>query len=458
MRKEERKRSRSVVLTLLVLLALLTMPALGREVQAATAGFKTVNGKTYYITASGAKQKGWLTLNGKKYYFDKKTGVQLKGWQKNSKGQNIRYFTNGKGVMVTGFLKSGKVTRYFKTSNGLLARGWLTIKGKKYYFTTGSGAMVTGWQTTGKNEKRYFLSNGALLTDWFTDSKGNTRYFDKSTGIMATGLKTVDGSIYYFSKTSGVRYQKGFGKVGTKRYYFSPTDGKAQTGWLSLDGNSYYFNSNGVMYVSTTATIGGTKYAFDANGVATETTGGNTADDNGSGITFTWYDANRGRNFTIMKELKSHPGVEDGTKSDLDILAAVCEAEAGDQGIAGMKAVGLCILNRTLDNEFPSSLRYVLYQGTTFPQYSVVTNGNLLKRLNGQFDDRASAYAAAQQALDSYNAYVTNGTPRTVSGINVKDFNFKYFMMTSAFLKQPLNFKKVVSAKYKGHTFFVDWV
>ena len=60
------------------------------------AGFKTINGKTYYITASGAKQKGWLTLKGKKYYFNKKTGVQLKGWQKDSKGRNIRYFTKGK--------------------------------------------------------------------------------------------------------------------------------------------------------------------------------------------------------------------------------------------------------------------------------------------------------------------------------------------------------------------------
>lgn len=454
MRREDRKGNKRALLILLMLLTLFLTPAMSREVQAAKAGFQTINGKTYYITASGAKQKGWLTLNGKKYYFNKKTGVQLKGWQKDSKGRYIRYFTKGKGVMVTGFQKSGSVTRYFKPSNGLLVRGWLTLNGKKYYFTSGSGAMAKGWLTNNKKEKRYFKSNGVLLTGWFTDSKGYTRYFAPGNGIMATGLKTVDGSIYYFSKTSGVRYQKGFGKVGTKRYYFSPTDGKAQTGWLSLDGKSYYFGSTGVMYVSTTATVGGKTYSFDANGVATETT--DSADD--GSITFTWYDEKRGRNFTIMKELKSHPGVEDGTKSDLDILAAVCEAEAGDQGIAGMKAVALCILNRTLDSEFPSSMRYVLYQGTTFPQYSVVTNGNLLKRLNGQFDDRTSAYAAAQQALDSYNAYVLNGTPRTVDGTKTKDFNYKYFMMTSYFWKQNLNFKKVVYETYKDHTFFVDWV
>ncbi len=452
--KKESIRSRRTLLVLLMLLTLFLTPVMSREVQAAKAGFKTINGKTYYITKSGAKQKGWLTLKGKKYYFNKKTGVQLKGWQKDSKGKNIRYFTKGKGMMVTGFLKSGSVTRYFRPSNGKLVRGWLTLNGRKYYFTSGSGAMVKGWQTTSKKEKRYFKSNGVLLTGWFTDSKGYTRYFDTKNGIMYTGLRTIDGNIYYFSKTSGVRYQKGFGKVGGKRYYFSPDDGKAQTGWLSLDGKSYYFGSTGVMYVSTTASIDGKNYSFGGDGVASET----QADVDDGSITFTWYDEKRGRNFTIMKELKSHPGVENGAKSDLDILAAVCEAEAGDQGIPGMKAVALCILNRTLDNQFPSSMRYVLYQGTTFPQYSVVTNNQLLKRLNGQFDDRASAYEAAQQALDSYNAYILNGTPRTVDGTKAKDFNYKYFMMTSYFWKQNLNFKKVVYETYKDHTFFVDWV
>ncbi|MDD5805378.1 cell wall hydrolase [Blautia sp. HCP3S3_H10_1] len=459
MNREKRRSSRSFALILLVLLTLLLAPAMTKEVQAAKAGFKTINGKTYYITSSGAKKKGWLTLNGKKYYFNTKTGVQLKGWQKDSKGKNIRYFTKGKGVMVTGFLKSGSVTRYFKPSTGKLVRGWLTLNGKKYYFTSGSGAMVKGWLKNSKGEKRYFKSNGVMLTGWFTDSKKNTRYFNPSTGYMYTGLKTIDGSIYYFSKSSGARYQKGFGTVGTKKYYFSPTDGKAQTGWLKLGDKSYYFNTSGVMYMNTTATIGGKVYTFDANGVATEKQSSNTGSNNSSSTVFTWYDAKHARNYTIMNQFKTHPGIADGSKSDLDILAAMCEAEAGDQGIPGMKAVALCILNRTLDSGFPSSVRYVVYEGNTkFAQYSVVTNGSLQKRLNGVFEDRTSAYTAAQQALDSFNAYVANGTPRTVSGMKTKDFKYKYFMMTSAFWNQSLNFKKVVYETYKDHTFFVDWV
>ena len=100
----------------------------------------------------------------------------------------------------------------------------------------------------------------------------------------------------------------------------------------------------------------------------------------------------------------------------------------------------------------------MLYHGTTFPQYSVVTNGVLLKRLNGQFDNRELAYQAASEAMKIFNDYVTNGTKRTLKGIDTKDFNYMYFMTISAYWKQPLNFSKVKSCQYKDHMFFVDWV
>lgn len=129
------------------------------SVSAATqTGFITLNGKSYYINKDGSKQKGWLELNGKKYYFDKNTGVQLKGWARDSDGKAIRYFTNGDGHMVTGFLTdtSGK-TRYFDPQTGLLTRGWLTDeKGYKYYFYSNSGVMAKGWLQNNKEQKRYF--------------------------------------------------------------------------------------------------------------------------------------------------------------------------------------------------------------------------------------------------------------------------------------------------------------
>lgn len=56
-----------------------------------------------------------------------------------------------------------------------------------------------------------------------------------------------------------------------------------------------------------------------------------------------------------------------------------------------MEAVALCVLNCTIDQykEFPSQIRYVVYQGKP-TQYAVVTDGALLKRLKGQFEDKGS--------------------------------------------------------------------
>ena len=419
-------------------------------------GFVTQNGKTYYIDKDGSKHKGWLELNGKKYYFNKTTGVQLKGWAKDSSGKIIRYFTSGSGVMVTGYLTDTKGnTRYFDPETGLLTRGWMTdSKGYKYYFTSGSGVMAKGWLENSKGEKRYFNStNGRMRTGWVKNSNDQYRFFDESSGIMYTGLKKIDGDYYYFAKSNGIRYQKGFGTVGSKHYYFSPADGKAQIGWLELDGKKYYFSTSGVMYENTTLTVDGKVYKFDENGVATES----AEVINGKYIKV--YDGNNNREYYVMKEYLTHPGIADKTVSDLDLLAAVCESEAGDQGLVGMKAVALCILNRTIaaNKEFPSEIRYVVYQGNPL-QYAVVTDGALLKRLNGQYYDRELAYQAAKEAMDMFEKYKKNGTPRTLPGFDRKDFNFMYFMMESSYWNMNLNFSKVDNFLYKDHMFFVDWV
>ena len=159
----------------------------------------------------------------------------------------------------------------------------------------------------------------------------------------------------------------------------------------------------------------------------------------------------------MEEEFLEHPGIADGKVSDLDLLAAVCEA--GDQGVVGMEAVALCVLNCTIDQykEFPSQIRYVVYQGKP-TQYAVVTDGALLKRLKGQFEDRTNAYAAAKAAMEVFSNYVNHGTKRTLPGFKTKDFNYKFFMTPAAFKAQNLNFSKLEYEQYKGHVFFVDWI
>ena len=412
------------------------------EVQAATAGFKTVGGKTYYIKSDGSKQKGWLTLGKYKYYFNKTTGVQVKGWL-NVNGQKTYYFTSQKGAMVTGWLTdSRKRKRYFDPKTGKLTRGWMkNSKGEKYYFTSGEGIMATGWLKNSKGQKRYFHStSGVMATGWLKNtSKNISYYFDPETGYMTTGWRRISG----------------------KKYYFSTSNGSMATGLKTIDGKKYYFKTDGSMAVSTTVTVSGVTYTISSTGVATVKT--SHSNQNLSNGNVKVYDTQNSRYYTMVKEYKTHPGIANGKTTDEALLAALCESEAGDQGKIGMEAVALCVLNRTIkkDKEFPSTVRGVIYESMvngTYPQYSVVRDGALLKRLNGNFENRTLAYQAAKKAMTIFNNYVKNGKSRTLTGIKQKDFNYMYFMMNSSFKKQPLTFSKVKYEVYKDHTFFVDWV
>lgn len=412
------------------------------EVQAATAGFKTVGGKTYYIKSDGSKQKGWLTLGKYKYYFNKTTGVQVKGWL-NVNGQKTYYFTSQKGAMVTGWLTdSRKRKRYFDPKTGKLTRGWMkNSKGEKYYFTSGEGIMATGWLKNSKGQKRYFhKTSGVMATGWLKNtSKNISYYFDPETGYMTTGWRRISG----------------------KKYYFSTSNGSMATGLKTIDGKKYYFKTDGSMAVSTTVTVSGVTYTISSTGVATVKT--SHSNQNLSNGNVKVYDTQNSRYYTMVKEYKTHPGIANGKTTDKALLAALCESEAGDQGKIGMEAVALCVLNRTIkkDKEFPSTVRGVIYESMvngTYPQYSVVRDGALLKRLNGNFENRTLAYQAAKEAMTIFNNYVKNGKSRTLTGFKQKDFNYMYFMMNSSFKKQPLTFSKVKYEVYKDHTFFVDWV
>ena len=412
------------------------------EVQAATAGFKTVGGKTYYIKSDGSKQKGWLTLGKYKYYFNKTTGVQVKGWL-NVNGQKTYYFTSQKGAMVTGWLTdSRKRKRYFDPKTVKLTRGWMkNSKGEKYYFTSGEGIMATGWLKNSKGQKRYFHStSGVMATGWLKNtSKNISYYFDPETGYMTTGWRRISG----------------------KKYYFSTSNGSMATGLKTIDGKKYYFKTDGSMAVSTTVTVSGVTYTISSTGVATVKT--SHSNQNLSNGNVKVYDTQNSRYYTMVKEYKTHPGIANGKTTDEALLAALCESEAGDQGKIGMEAVALCVLNRTIkkDKEFPSTVRGVIYESMvngTYPQYSVVRDGALLKRLKGNFENRTLAYQAAKKAMTIFNNYVKNGKSRTLTGFKQKDFNYMYFMMNSSFKKQPLTFSKVKYEVYKDHTFFVDWV
>lgn len=283
------------------------------DAQAATTGFRTVKGKTYYYKA-GKKYKGWLTLGNKKYFLNTRSGVLLKGWKKNGKGFR-RYFDSKTGVMYvgmkkvsgkyyyfdrktgyakSGFVKSstGTVVRYFQPSDYTMAKGWMTNeKGDKWYFAS-DGKMYMGLKKVGKYYYYFNPSSGAaqggfvttdgktrffntkykwMVTGWKKSGKGERRYF-ASNGVMAKGLKKVGSATYYFNTKTGVA-TGGWVTIGDKKYYFDPDTLKMVAGTnKTIDGYIYTFNSAGVMTskrpVSSNSAVDTTYFANDPKPVA----------------------------------------------------------------------------------------------------------------------------------------------------------------------------------------------
>lgn len=258
------------------------------DAQAATTGFRTVKGKTYYYK-NGKKVKGWLTLNGKKYFLNTRTGVLLKGWQRSSRGPK-RYFNKKNGVMYTGMKKiggkyyyfdiktgytkrgfvrsaNGAVVRYFQPSNYTMAKGWLkNAKGQKWYFAR-DGKMYMGLKKIGKYYY-YFNPSTGIAASGYVNTGNETRYFNAKYKRMVTGwTKSAKGELRYFGR-NGVM-AKGLTKVGSATYYFDPSTGIAAGGWVTISGNKYYFDKSSFKMVTGTKSIDGVTYTFSSTGIMT---------------------------------------------------------------------------------------------------------------------------------------------------------------------------------------------
>lgn len=172
-------------------------------------GWKTENGKKYYVKSDGTYQKNsWLKVNGKMYYFD------------------------ASGVMQTGW-KTINNKKYYLGTDGVRVSGWKVIDGKTYYFNA-DGVMQTGWQE--KDGKKYYLdADGLSVTGW-QEIDGNKYYFDK-TGVMQTGWQQIEGKSYYLDK-----------------------DGKMLTGTQKIDGKDYTFNEDGTINPTWDTVIGTNRF------------------------------------------------------------------------------------------------------------------------------------------------------------------------------------------------------
>ncbi|WP_455566738.1 cell wall hydrolase [Peribacillus muralis] len=79
--------------------------------------------------------------------------------------------------------------------------------------------------------------------------------------------------------------------------------------------------------------------------------------------------------------------------SEVELLARLVEAEAGNESYSGKVAVAEVVLNRVASGQFPNSIQGVIYQPG---QFSPVSNGMINKAAAG--DSRQ----AAQQAINGH--------------------------------------------------------
>ena len=98
------------------------------------------------------------------------------------------------------------------------------------------------------------------------------------------------------------------------------------------------------------------------------------------------------------------------TDADLRLVSSIIWAEAGNQCIAGMQAVGIVVMNRVQSDLFPNSVSEVIYQPN---QFSPTLNGAYTKALL-KYDNKTipdEVIAAARYALSgNKTVYYNNRT------------------------------------------------
>ncbi len=144
-------------------------------------------------------------------------------------------------------------------------------------------------------------------------------------------------------------------------------------------------------------------------------------------------------------QAKAATDYEEGeyTNKDLKIMSCIIFCEAGDQCAAGKIAVGIVIMNRVFSDEFPNTVKKVVYERG---QFSPVRQGKMRRELKkyaaGAYDkgSRKKCKEAAIKALEGRD-YVN------YKGKKIDMSKYLYFSM------HLRNAKLRIS----GHDFKVKW-
>ncbi|MBO4485216.1 MAG: hypothetical protein J5738_07505 [Lachnospiraceae bacterium] len=242
------------------------------------------DGKIYYATKEGIV-KGVAEINGEPYYFSEEDGVLRRGFY-TEKG--IAYFRNSHGFAEPG-VRTIDDRIYYCAEDGELIFGWTEFDEGIRYFRPADYTMATGIEPI-EEESYLFDWNGYLQTGFIRDDEHC--YYADENGVLAFGRTKIDGKDYYLADDgaalNGVteadnsawyfkdnQYCFGWIEDESGRYYGGVTG--LYTGTHTLDGREYYFEED-YHLARGWITRGESKYYYDMEGIML--TGWQTIDDN----------------------------------------------------------------------------------------------------------------------------------------------------------------------------------
>ena len=225
-------------------------------------GFHKTKTNLYYSDGNGVVQTGWKTIDGKRYYFNKTAPYQAAKGYKEIDG-TMYYFYQGTYELRKGFHKT-KTNLYYSNGNGVVQTGWQTISGNTYYFNESYPYQAANGYKEIDGNLYYFYGGTWALRKGFHKTASNL-YYSNEDGIVQTGWQTISGKTYYFSEASPYQAYSGVKRVDGDLYYFDPTTRVRTTGWAG-SGTTYYHSGDTGILDTVLVTIGNTKYKFNDNG------------------------------------------------------------------------------------------------------------------------------------------------------------------------------------------------
>lgn len=246
------------------------------EIYATTNTIKKVDGKYYYVNASGKtdKKTGWKKVAGKyTYYVGSKGNVTVKI----TKGKYYKWSDGQfkKQPVKKNSTKTIKGKAFYVNKNGNIEKktGWKKIAGKYAYYVNSNG--VVSLKITGGNYQKW--SNGQFKKQSLEKYNGKiitigkkAFYVSEDKIVRKTGWKRVSGAKlssitnprgYYVGTKGSVLYKetaKGTCKITSAG---EVSDKLMKNGW-----NGSVFVKNGKVQIKTTVTVGGYINVFNKDG------------------------------------------------------------------------------------------------------------------------------------------------------------------------------------------------